>query len=464
MRYCVNVGWHLWDKRRFAYDPENIETHNLAKETVRSMLLAAFDMPRGDEGAVKARAGALKFVTGSGNRAKIENMVSLARGLARVTVDQLDSDPMLLNCRNGTIDLRTGELRPHAQADLLTKLCGTNYEEAAACPQWETFISEIFEEKQDVIDFVQRALGYSLTGDTREEVILILHGSGANGKTVLIETVAAVLGDYVRHSPADTWTASATPQASHDLAALVGARFVPVVETERGKQLAEARIKQATGRDKIPARHMYKDWFEYQPQFKLWFATNHRPKIKGSDHAIWRRVYLIPFLVRFVDKAKADDEGGRRVKDPGLSAKLKQEMPGILAWMVRGCLEWQRLKGLNPPEKVLAATQDYQTSEDNISGFIEDCCNVRRSFTDRFGRLYAGYLLWCEANEEEPQSRKAFGLTLSERGHNADRKTTDRVRQGIALKADFIGVADAREAVDRAVPIKTTDPIEEPGC
>ena len=454
MKYCVNIGWHLWDKRRYAHDPENIRTARLAHQTVRQMVLAAFGLPRGEEAQAKTRKAAITFANQSGNRNRIDGMLSVARSHADITVDQLDSDTMLLNCRNGTLDLRTGELRPHAQADLLTKMCGTNYDPEAACPRWEQFISEIFDGNQDLIAFVQRALGYSLTGDTREEVVFILHGSGANGKTKLIETMAAVMGDYVRHSPADAWTATPGPQPSYDLAALVGARFVPVVETERGRQLAEARIKQATGGDKISAMHKYKDPFEYQPQFKLWFATNHKPKIKGSDHAIWRRVYLIPFLVKFVDKAEADDEGGRRIKDPEIITKLLLEKSGILAWMVRGCLEWQRLKSLNPPEAVKAATRDYQDSEDNISGFINERCNVRRSLSDPFGLLYAGYLLWCEASEEEAQSRRAFGLSLSDRGHSIDRANRERKRKGIDLQSTF-----REEAAQRAEEEKALSPI-----
>lgn len=445
IRYCIGIGWHVWDGRRFRFDPENIRTIRLAQDTVKAMLLSAF----GSVAEKKIKERLIKFAIECGNTKRLNPMVQLARAQDTVTVvaDDLDRDLMLLNCLNGTVDLRTGALRPHDQSDILTKMSGTAYDPDAACPQWEKFVSEIFDGKQDLIGFVQRALGYSLCGDTREEVVFILHGSGANGKTVLVETVAAVMGDYVKRSAADTWTTSskATDRPTYDLAALVGARFVPVVETERGQQLAEARIKQATGRDRISARAMYKDPFDYMPQFKLWLATNHKPKIRGSDHAIWRRIYLIPFLVRFVDREKVDDEGGRHVKDPELINKLKAERAGILAWMVRGCLEWQRLNSLNPPADVLTATQDYQEGEDNISAFIEDCCNVRRSFSEAFGLLYAAYLNWCDANEEgEPQNRTAFGLNLTERGHQLDRKTKDRIRKGLSLKSNFIEEAKKR--------------------
>ena len=207
---------------------------------------------------------------------------------------------------------------------------------------------------------------------------------------------------------------------------------------------------------------MYKEQFEYQPQFKLWFATNHRPKIRGGDHAIWRRVYLIPFLVRFVDQAQADDEGGRKVKDPELIGKLKKELPGILAWMVRGCLEWQRLKGLAPPDAVVVATRDYQESEDNISGFIADRCYARRVMSASIGLLYAGYLVWCEENEEEPQSKKAFGFSLTERGHFINRKTKERLRKGIDLKETFKEAAGVRQAEEAAKPYKTPDTDDKP--
>jgi P4 family phage/plasmid primase-like protien len=454
IRYCLNVGWYRWDGRRFAFDAEGNRVRRHAQATAVHMRLAAAKLPGKTEAEQKANLTMFKFAISSGNKKGIDGMLSEIRTQIPVSPDDLDRDPMLLNCRNGTVDLRTGELRPHARDDLLSKVCGTDYDAEAACPRWERFVLEIFDGKTDLIDFVQRSLGYSLTGECREEVLFILHGSGANGKTVLIETMAAVLGDYVKHSPADAWTVSSQPQPSYDLAALVGARFVPVVETERNKQLAEARIKQATGGDKLPAMHKYKNPFEYQPQFKLWFATNHKPKIRGSDHAIWRRVYLIPFTVQFVDKEKADDEGGRRIKDPNLIVELKKELPGILAWMVRGCLEWQQWGSLRPPEMVTTATKDYQDSEDNISGFIGDCCNVRRSLKgEPFGRLYAAYLVWCEVDPEEPlepTSKTAFGLGLSDRGLPIDRTGKERRRKGIEIKQPFEEKADERWEIEKA--------------
>jgi putative DNA primase/helicase len=443
VRYVLGIGWHVWDKRRFRYDAESGRARRLAHDVVKVMLLAAWKA----QGSAKTREKIIKFAVGCANTGRLANMLHEAEPYQAIEAGELDADPWLLNCLNGTVDLRTGVLRPHAQADLISKLCNASFVADAPCPQWEKFVGEIFGGDMDLVGFVQRGLGYSLTGSTREQVLFIMHGSGSNGKTVLIETIQAVLGDYVKRSPADTWAAKPAGALTNDIAALVGARLVSVVETEQDRHLAEALVKQASGGDTITARFHHKEFFSFLPQFKLWFATNHRPKVKGTDYAIWRRIYLLPFTVKFVDADRV--EGSQLVKDPDLKEKLKMEHDGILAWMVRGCLEWQKI-GLKPPKAVREATEAYQDNEDNVSGFVRDCCHQSRGIQCGIGRLFAAYELWCEEVGEEPASKKLFGGKLDEQGFPPGRRTrTERLRQGIDLNGEYVkkldDLVDAKE-------------------
>jgi P4 family phage/plasmid primase-like protien len=431
LRYCVGVGWHVWDGKRFKPDPEDIRTLRLAQETVKAMLWSAF------HGEAPRRDKLVKFAIQCGNAARIGNMVSLLKVQELIVVEAngLNADQMLLNCLNGTVDLRTGALRPHDPTDLLTKLAGVAYDPAAACPRWEQFLLEIFDGDTDLVGFVQRALGYSLSGSTKEQVVFILHGQGANGKTVLVDAVTAVIGDYVKHSPADTWVSRPAGAATNDLAALAGARFVSVVETERDRHLAEALVKQATGGDPISAKFHYQEYFEYWPQFKLWFATNNKPRIRGSDYAIWRRIMMLPFNVTFHDADKA--VGDQKVKDQDLKNKLKQEYVGILAWMVRGCLEWQRI-GLRPPKAVLAAVEAYQDSQDHMTPFVREACHESRGLSCIPSMLYEGYEVWCAENDQEPMSKREFFRGLDERGFPPGKRTMHaRTRQGIDLRQEY---------------------------
>jgi putative DNA primase/helicase len=406
-----------------------VHTRKLAHAIAREMLVNAFEATARTADKQKQKDALIKFCVGSGNSSRINNMLSQAEPYLAVEADDLDKDPWLLNCPNGTVDLRTGELRPHDQADLITKICGTDYDPRAKCSRWEQFLLEIFDNDNDMVAVVQRAIGYSLTGMTNEQVVFIMHGSGSNGKSVLLETIAAVLADYVKRSPADTWVSKPANGPSNDVAALAGARFVSVVETEHDKQLAEALVKTATGGDVMTARFLHKEFFSFIPKFKLWFATNHKPKIRGSDFAIWRRIILLPFAVTFNDPDKIT--GGQKAKDPGLKAKLAEEYPGILAWMIRGCMAWQK-DGLKPPEAVIHATETYQDSQDNVSGFIRDNCWLQRSLECPVGLLYAANEIWCEENEEEALSSRAFGKNLDERGlPPGKRDQYARKRQGI---------------------------------
>jgi putative DNA primase/helicase len=278
---------------------------------------------------------------------------------------------------------------------------------------------------QDLIKFLQKAVGYSLTGSTREQVIFMFDGSGANGKSTFITLVLSLLGDYAQQTPTETLLRK-QGGIPNDIARLKGARFVAAVEAESGRQLAEVLIKQLTGGDRITARFLYKELFEFEPTFKLFLAVNHKPNIKGTDHAIWRRVHVIPFKVTIPPEER----------DRNLGEKLKAEHPGILRWAVEGCLLWQK-EGLGVPESVTEATNDYRAEMDVIVDFIAECCEIDPTAKTKFSDLYRRYIEWSNENGQLNVSAPEFGQRLMEHGFPSDRnKKLGRFRSGIKLRGD----------------------------
>jgi putative DNA primase/helicase len=445
LRYVIGIGWHVWDGRRYEFDPAMIAARRLAHETARTMLLQTFGQPARTKEQAEARKTLIKFAISSGNANKIAGMLSQAEPHLAVAADDLDREPWPLNCLSGTIDLRTGAMQPHAQADLLTKLVPVGYDPTAVCPTWLRFLSEIFAGDEAMIAFVQRALGYSLSGSTREQVIFILHGGGANGKSVLLEVIAALLSDYASHCPAKTFVSDEIGGSGipNDVARLAGARFVSIVETEHNKKLAEGLVKQATGGDKLTARFMRQEFFEFTPRFKIWLATNHKPRIRGTDNAIWRRIRLLPFNVTFVDKDGALP--GQPVKDLDLKDKLLAELPGILNWVIAGCMAWQNDGGLKPPVAVSEATKEYRESQDIVAGFVDDRCNVDPGIECASGELYDAYKKWCVENGERTISSSEFGASLSEKGYITRKGTHGiRMRKGLNLRPIYDGVEEVK--------------------
>ena len=269
------------------------------------------------------------------------------------TVDQWDADPWLLNTPDYVIDLRTGVQRTHSPEDYITRLAAVS--PGGECPTWHAFLDRVTAGDKELQSFLQRVAGYSLTGITTEHALFFLYGKGANGKSVFVNTIAGILADYHKTAPIETFTAAHGDRHPTDLAMLRGARAVTATETEEGRKWAESRIKALTGGDRISARFMRQDFFEYTPQFKLIIAGNHKPGLRSVDEAIRRRFNLVPFTVTI-----PPDE-----RDPKLTEKLKAEWPGILQWMVEGCLEWQRI-GLAPPKVVAEATAAYLEAEDAV--------------------------------------------------------------------------------------------------
>jgi P4 family phage/plasmid primase-like protien len=366
----------------------------------------------------------IDFAVKTAKHAGLRAMVNTARSDIAVSHDLFDSQPMLLNCVNGTVNLKTGELHPHRPDDYLMKMTATAFVADAPCARWEQFLSEVFRSKA-LTDFIRRLTGYILTGLTTEQVLPIFHGVGANGKTTFLTTVQDMLGDYAGQAPPALLTIKKQEQHPTELARLFGLRLAIATETEHGCRLAEAMVKQLTGSDRISARRMREDFWDFAPSHKLILCSNHRPKVKGTDFGIWRRLLLVPFNRIFHDGEK----------DVNLPAKLAAEATGILSWAVRGCLEWQR-DGLAPPHEVQEATGAYRDEQDVLGRFIATCCLVGNDvYRVRFSQLYDALEGWCNDIGESLPSRKLCGEWLRTQGFT-EKHSNGRWYVGLALKAE----------------------------
>ena len=409
--------WLRWDGRRWAADHEG-SIVEAAKQVAERLHDEASRYPVGSDD----RKAAIKWAMQSEGGSRIKAMVDLARTDPRVTAnpDDFDADPWLLNVDNGTLNLRTGNLKPHDPGTLITKLAPTVYDPAASSPTFDAFLAQVLPD-DDVREFVTRAIGYSLTGVTSEHKLFMPYGSGANGKTTLLEAVRHVLGDYADQAEPDLLLARKDAHPT-GVAKLQGKRFVTTSETDDKRRLAEATVKRLTGGDELTARFMRQDFFEFAPTHKLWLMTNHRPKVVGTDVGLWRRLRIIPFEVSIPDEKQ----------DRGLDEKLRGEAAGILRWAVDGCLRWQA-DGLTDPVAVTLATAAYRADMDTLGEFISECCELDANTSTAAADLYAAYVEWCKTGGEDPETQRALGLRLSERGF-------DRVKQGRSRRWHWIGL------------------------
>jgi putative DNA primase/helicase len=297
-----------------------------------------------------------KWAAKSQERRSIENMLAMARSEDGIAVDAsaLDADQWVLNVRNGTLDLRTGQLRPHDPADLITKIAPVAFDAAAACPLWTSILERVVPDT-DTRAFLKRAVGYALTGDVGEHCLFFLHGTGRNGKSTFVNTLQSLLGDYAREGAPSLLLSKRNESHPTEVAALFGSRFVSCQEVEQGRTWAESTIKSLTGGDRITARRMREDFWEFAPTHKFFVCGNHRPRVRGGDEGIWSRMRLVPFE-QFIRESE---------RDPNLPAKLAAELPGILNWAIAGCLEWQKA-GLQQPSAVATATAGYREAEDVV--------------------------------------------------------------------------------------------------
>ncbi len=419
IRFCHPWGvWLHWDGRRWKRD-ETGTVRNLAKVVARSIY--------GEIAVAKTkeqRTTIWKHANRSESAAARTSMLKLAESETGVPIEplQMDRDPYLLNVLNGTLDLRTGLLRPHDQADTITKLAPVTFDPEAECPTFLAFLIRVLPD-EEVRRFLRYMTGYAMTGVTVEQCLAFLYGSGANGKSTFLDVIQDMLGDYAQTAAPDLLTSRGGDRHPTELADLFGARWVSSIEVDEGKRLAETLVKQMTGGDKMKARFMRTDFFQWTPTHKLFLAANHKPEIVGTDYAIWRRIRLIPFDVT-IPEAERDGQ---------LYEKLRTELPGILNWALSGCLDWQRY-GLGVPQVIRDATEEYRAEQDVLARFIEDKCIVDRQAWVLSSTLYAVYLAWCKSSGEEQISNLAFGKRLNEKGFSMGRTSNgDRKRVGIRL-------------------------------
>lgn len=420
-RYVPEWGkWILWDGSRWIMDTSG-QIMELAKETARRIL---------EEGVGIADQETRKAVTNHSVRSldlrRLKAMVELAKTLPNMITlsNKLNADRMLLCVRNGVINLRTGELRAATPDDLITSQVPVEFDPNAKCPTFEAFLSKIMGHNKNLVNYIQRVIGYCLTGETTEQCLFFLYGKGSNGKSTLLNVIKALLGDdYCKQTPSETLMASRNSKsANNDVARLQGVRVVLSNEVEEGSRLSESLIKQLTGGDPISARYLYAEFFEFVPEFKLMIAGNHQPVIRGDDTGIWRRLQMIPFTTTIMPEER----------DPELPRKLQAELPGILNFAIQGCLVWQA-NGLQTPTEVTDAVNEYRTDMDLLGQWINERCEVADNKKVLASFAYQDYKNWAMQNGFQLMSSNTFGRRLGER--HAKMHTRDgNVYQGLALK------------------------------
>lgn len=409
--------WLVWDGTR--WKPDNDQgALRLAKDTVSEIFTAALDLKKNEE--------ELRFAVQSAKLPRIQAMLTLAGPEMPVGADEFDRNEWLFNCANGTVDLRTGQRREHRRGDLITKFCPTEYEPDAECPIFMRFLHEVFQDHPEVVGFLARLIGYCFSGSVQEQKLPFFYGKGSNGKSTLLNVLLKVLGnEYGMQCESDFLTEKHTESHPTERADLFGKRLAICSETGNLKRLDEAKAKILTGGEKVRARRMREDFWEFDPTHKLILCTNHKPGIKGTDHGIWRRVLLVPFTRKFEGKDI----------DKTLPEKLKAEYPGILAWAIQGCREWIT-NGLNPPEIVLAATTAYQADEDVVGRFISAWCFVGKSESVRFKFFYERFQTWCEDTGDSLPARKTVTKWLRDNGYE-DYTSDGTCFRGLSLRPDY---------------------------
>lgn len=404
-RWCESWGYVVYNGARWIVDKfRHIE--QFAKQTIRSIegvIRNTTDMDK----RVALKRHANKSEAGP----RISAMIKLARSEAGIatSANHFDQNDHLFNVCNGTLNLLTGELQPHRREDYITKVVDVTFDPAATCPLFQKFLNTVMRGDEAMIQFLKVAIGYSLCGDTSERCVFIIHGMGRNGKSVFLAVCRWLLGDYARTIRASTLMATRNErgggsEATPAIAALAGARFVTASESEEGSRLAEAKLKElAGGTDTISGRFLFKNEFTFKPTFKLWFATNHKPDIRGTDFAVWSRIRLIPFEV-VIPETEVDRQ---------LPAKLKTELSGILNWALEGHRFW-RDHGMPIPEKVTQATKEYKEECDTVGKFLTECCQTGAEQTTQGGELYEIYRWWAQNNGMMPLSNRRFCPRMKE--------------------------------------------------
>ena len=413
--------WIVWSGERWKPIPNVFE---ITRYVTRSI----YDEARHEEDDEK-RQKIMTWGLKSQSKPRLDAMADLARQSREVLLEdaQLDAVPHLLGVANGTVDLRTGKLLASERGRYITKVTSADYDPKSLCPRWEDFVLEIMSGDRELAIFLQRLAGYALWGGNPEQVVVILYGTGSNGKSTFVSTLQRILGDYARQiDPASLMAArhASAGGPRDDLVRLYRARYAVAVESGDGDRLDESLIKTVSGGDVIYARGMYaRRGIEFTPEFLLMLATNHRPVIRGTDYAIWRRLVLVPFERSFREHER----------DTHLTETLKDELPGILTWMVDGCRAWKR-DGLAIPEKALMATDAYRSDMDVLGDWVDERCIRDPEAVTPVADLYRNYREWCEAEGGKAYSNQWFGRTLENKGFSSEKLKGLRCRRGIKLR------------------------------
>lgn len=425
---CTSKTWMYWDGCRWKADKDN-SVFDYVRRLISLLHQWSFQCEDQD-----LRTRILKHVIYCEKYSNQINILKIAETLPklRATISQFDNKPNLLNCRNATIEFNGGSfhVRKHSREDYLTQMTDVVYDKNARCPNWIEFLETIFNKDENIISFVQRAIGYSLTGYTSEDSLFFLFGTGANGKSTFSEILRMILGEYFAKSSYELITFSFDNSIRNDVARLHGSRFVCLSEIEGGKRLNESLVKDLTGGDMITARFLFKEFFEYKPQFKIWLYGNHKPLIRGTDTGIKRRIKLIPFEVQIPEEK-------RKSRDEILSV-MREELSGIFLWALEGYSAW-RNTGLSIPEKVRNATNDYFGEMDIYGEFIKECCKVEPEQEVSLKDLFNTFLNFLkEAGEKYQPTKRNFAERMREKNFNTITKRRIVFFIGIGLTETYI--------------------------
>ncbi|MBA7532850.1 hypothetical protein ES705_25080 [subsurface metagenome] len=420
--YCKKWNsWLIYREGKWQEDDRN-ETQELAKKVIMGYYREASEI-LDDKERKRLVSQALK----SESQRAIRAMTDLATSTLPAVPDDFDQDIYILNLKNGTMDLNTLEFREHRPEDMLTKIARVNYEPGADCPKWLAFLDKVFEGKEDITEYIRTSLGYSLTGDIGEQCLYIFYGIAFNGKSTFINVIQEILGDYAINTPFETFLTRRGEHIPNDIARMKGARFVNAIEAGEGRGFNEELLKRLTGRDKVTARFLRQEFFEFHPTCKLWLAANHKPTVKEFSPAYWGRIRLIPFKLTIPEEERI----------PHYENILLKEKEGIFNWMLEGCKRWKE-EGLKVPEEIKEATEQYKDQMDIMAEFIEECCIENRLAQATTKKLYIAYKDWCEESKEKEINKRAFGRRLEERGYKTLRigQNRDRGWGGIDLKGE----------------------------
>lgn len=433
--------WLIWQGHRWQPDTDG-SIYRMAIEAVRTIYQDATSIED-----LQKRTLASKWAIQSESRSRLDAAIGIAKNLLPISDsgDNWDQDPMLLSLANGILDLTTGKLRDGRPEDRITLCAGVSFDPEAKCPLWEKFINDVFQDNTELIQYVKKSLGYTLSGSVREQVVFFGYGSGSNGKSVLFSVINAVLGEYAFNAPSTLFQRNTQTTATNDIAATERKRFVMSSEILSSTTINEVRIKKWSGGDPETARYLYAENFTFNPTCKIWLFLNHKPIVADDSHGFWRRVRLIPF-----DRIFSEQE-----QDKQLTEKLKQELPGILNWLLEGCIAWNT-DGLNPtPETVTLATEAYREENDILAEFMDENCTISEGEEVKASLLYDTYNFWATETRKlkgkDVISKTEFGRRCSDK-FAKKRTEAGFFYQGITIKGEEKNVYPVGQFVPGCIP------------